>query len=144
MIQRSTKKIFRNLFPHTCTSRSKCMTCISLWFRLWLSNICDTSMPTFIPTQNSTQKALVVGYEKKANLKCLWWGIIHNEWSSESFEKLTFLLQKFIKPPDRWLIKEQMIGNSVIPVLSCNRPRTWKSYKPHKHQGKRVDKCQLT
>jgi hypothetical protein len=85
-------------------------------------------------------KTLVVGFEKKAKSKCLWWGIIHIEWSRESFEELTFLLPKFIKPPDRWLIKERVIGNSVITVLSCNCPRTWKSYKPHKHQGKRVDK----
>jgi hypothetical protein len=86
-------------------------------------------------------KALVVGYEKRAKIqKCLWWGIIHIERSSEWFEELTFLLQKITKPPDRWLIKEWMIGNSVITVLSSNCPRTSKGYKPHKHQGKSVDK----
>jgi hypothetical protein len=78
--------------------------------------------------------------KRRQILKCLWWGIIHIERSSESFEELTFLLQKFIKPPDRWLIEEWMIGNSFITNLSCNRPRTWKGYKPHKHQSKRVDK----
>ena len=36
-----------------------------------------------------------------------------------------------------------MIGDSVITILSCNRPRTWKSYMPHRDQGKGWIKCQL-
>jgi hypothetical protein len=54
----------------------------------------------------------------------------------ESFEELTFYFTKFIKPLDRWLIKEWMIGDSVITVLFCNHPRTWKIYTPHRDQGK--------
>jgi hypothetical protein len=72
-------------------SWSKCMTCISLWSSFWLSNICDASMPTFYTYPKLHSKPLVVGYEKKAKFKCLWWGIIHIEWSRESFEELTFL-----------------------------------------------------
>jgi hypothetical protein len=29
-----------------------------------------------------------------------------------------------------------MIDDSIIIVLSCNHPRTWKSYTPHRDQGK--------
>jgi hypothetical protein len=50
---------------------------------------------------------------------------------------------KFIKPPHRWSIKEWMISDSVITVLSCNHLRTWKSYTPHRDQGKGWIKCQL-
>ena len=80
---------------------------------------------------------------KKANTKCFWWGFIHIDRSRESFEELTFVLQKLIKSSDRWLIKEWMIGDSVITVLSCNHPITWKSYMPHRDQGKGWIKSQL-
>jgi len=50
----------------------------------------------FIPTQNSTQKPLVVGYEKEGkNIKCLGKVSYTFERSSESFEELTFYLQNF-------------------------------------------------
>jgi putative exporter of polyketide antibiotics len=52
-------------------------------------------------------------------------------------------LQKFTKPPNRWSIKERMIGDSVITILSWNHPRTWKSYTPHRYQGKGWIKCLL-
>ena len=29
-----------------------------------------------------------------------------------------------------------MIDDSIITILSCNRPRTWKSYTPHRDQDK--------
>ena len=120
------------------------MPCISLRSGLWLSKICDASMPHFHAYPKLHSKALVVGYEKKAKFKCLWWGFIHIERSRESFEELTFVLQKkFIKPLDRWLIKEWMIGNFVITFLSYNRPRTWESYMLHNNQGKGWIKCQL-
>jgi hypothetical protein len=85
-------------------------------------------------------KALVVGYEKKANSKThlvrynTHWVIKWIIWGTYLyFTKLT-------KLPDRRLIKEWMTVNSVITILSCNRPRTWKGYKPYNHQGKWVDK----
>jgi hypothetical protein len=69
-----------------------------------------------------------------------WWGSIHI-WAIGRIIWETYIyFVKFIIPPDRWLIKEWMIDNSVITVLSCNRPRTWKSYTPYRDQGKRVDK----
>jgi hypothetical protein len=129
-------KIFRirNHFSHTYTSRSKCMTCISLWFNFWLSNICDASMLT-LPTQNSTQsfsgrlwkegkfKMPLVRYDTHWAIERIIWG--------------TYIyFAKLIKPLDRWLIKDQMIGDSVITIPSCNHPRTWKSKKPYKYQGK--------
>jgi hypothetical protein len=47
---------------------------------------------------------------------------------------------KLTKSLDRWCIKAWMIGDSIITILSCNHPRTWKSKKPHRYKGKRVDK----
>ena len=57
---------------HTCTSWSKCMTCISLRFDFWLSKICDASMPHFHTYPKLHSKALVVGYQKEGkNIKSL-------------------------------------------------------------------------
>ena len=112
------------------------MTCISLRSSFWLSKICDASMPHFHTYPKLHSKALVVGNEKKAKFQMPWCGFIHIERLRESFEELTFILQKLIKSSDRWLIKEWMIGDSVITVLSCNDPRTWKSYTPHRDQEK--------
>ena len=140
MIQRSTKNILRirTLWKfHTLARLDQSVWLASPWGSVFnLAKYVMQVCPTFIPTQNTTQKPLVVGYEKKAKFKCLWWGIIHLEWSRESFEELTFIFAKLIKPPDIWSIKEWMIGDSVITVLSCNRRRTWKSYTPHRDQGK--------
>jgi hypothetical protein len=110
-----------------CTSWSKCMTYISLRSDFWLSKICDASMP---------QMPLVVGWKRRQKYQMLWWGFIHIERSRESFEKLTFIFTKLTKPPNRWLIKEWMISDFVIIVPPCNRPRTSKSYTPHRDQGK--------
>jgi hypothetical protein len=147
MIQRSIKifriRILWKKIPHTCTSWSKCMSCISFWPDFWLATYVMQVCPTFIPTQNSTQSFSGRIWKRRQDLKCLWWGIIHMERSNESFEEITFILQKLIKPPDRWLIKEWMIGDSVITILSCNHPRTWKSYTPHRYQGKGWIKCLL-
>jgi hypothetical protein len=117
-------------------SWSKCMTCICLRSGFDLAKICDACMPHFHTYPKLYSKPLVVGYEKKAKYQMPWWGFIHIERSRESSEELTFSLQKHIKPPDRQLIKEWMIGDSVITIISCNRPRTWKSYTPHRVQGK--------
>ena len=123
--------------PHTCTSWSKCVTCISLRSSFWLSKICDESMPHFHTYPKLHSKAISGRIWKRRKIfKCLWWGFIHIERSRESFEELTCYFTKHIKPPDRWLIKERMIGNSVTTVLSCNSLRTWKSYTPHRDQGK--------
>ena len=65
--------------------------------------------------------------------------IIHIERSSGSFEKLTFYFAKFIKPPDRRLIKERMIGNSVNCSI-LQPPKNWKSNKPDMDEVKRVDR----
>ena len=65
----------------------------------------------------------------------------HTHWAIERINWGTYIcFAKLIKPPDRWFIEEWMIGDSVITILSCNRPRTWKSYMPHRDQGKWVDK----
>ena len=57
MIKKSTKNIrIRKIF-HTCTSWSKCMTCISLRSDFWLSKICDASMPLFHNYLKLHQKA---------------------------------------------------------------------------------------
>ena len=72
-----------------------------------------------------------------------WWGFIHIWAIMRIIRGTYFCFTKLIKPLDRWLIKEWMIGDSVITILFCNRPRTWKSYTPHRDQGKGWIKCQL-
>jgi hypothetical protein len=123
--------------PHTRTSRSKCMTGISLWFDFWLSKICDASMPTLIPTQNSTQSFSARIWKEGKNSKM---PLVryHTHWAIEWIIWGTYIyFAKFTKPLERWLIEEWMIGSSVITVLSCNHPRTWKSYTPHKGSRKK-------
>jgi hypothetical protein len=44
--------------------------------------------------------------KKKAKSNALVRIHIHIKQSRESFEELTFVLQKLIKPPNRWLIEE--------------------------------------
>jgi hypothetical protein len=55
-------KIFRSRniikIPHTCTSWSKCMTCISLRSGFWLGKICDASMPRFHTYSKLHKKAI--------------------------------------------------------------------------------------
>ena len=69
--------------------------------------------------------------------------IIHIERLSESFEELTFYFAKLIKPSDRRLIKEWMIGNSVKTVLSCNHLRLGKTISPIGIKLKGWIECQL-
>ena len=69
-------KIFRirNIMkiPHTCTSWSKCMTCISLRSSFWFSKICDTSMPHFHTYLKLHSKAISGRISKRRqNTKCL-------------------------------------------------------------------------
>ena len=101
-----------------------------------LSNICDVSMPlihTYLKLHSKPFKRLD---EKKAKLSNALVRIIRIERLSESFEELTLYFIKLIKPQDRKLIKELMIGNYVITILSCKHPKIWKSNKPHRDQGK--------
>ena len=97
----------------------------------WLSNICDVSMPlihTYLKFHSKPIKRYDEKKEKQSNTLVR---IIHVERLSKSFEELMFYFTKLIKPLDRRLIKEWMIGNSIKIILSCNRPRIWKSIKPH-------------
>ena len=68
---------------------------------------------------------------------------IHIEQLSESFEELIFYFAKLIKPPDRRLIKEWMIGNSVKIVLSYNYLRLGKAISPIGIKLKGWIECQL-
>jgi hypothetical protein len=141
MIQ-GVPKIFRirNFIKilHTCMSWSKCMTCISLRSGLWLSKICDASMPHFHTYLKLHSKTLVLGYEKEGKIPNALVRF-HIHWAIERIIWGTYIcFTKLIKPLDRWLIKEWM--TSIITVLSCNCPRTWKIYTPHRDQDKRVDK----
>jgi hypothetical protein len=98
--------------------------------------------PTFIPTQYSTQSLSGRIWKKaKSQMPLVRY---HIHWAIEWIIWGTYIsLQKFIKPPDRWLIKEPMIGDSIITVLSCNHPSTWKRCMHHMYQGKGWTKCQL-
>jgi hypothetical protein len=60
----------------------------------------------------------------------------HTHWAIERIIWGIYVcFTKLIKPLDRWLIEEWMIGDSVINVLSCNRSRTWKAIRPTRDQG---------
>ena len=94
----------------------------------WLSNICDVSMPlihTYLKLHSKPFRDRMKRRQSNALVR-----IIHIERSSESFEELTFYFAKLIKPLDRRLIKEWMIGNSVKTVLSCNHLRLRKTISP--------------
>ena len=122
MIQRSTK-IFRIRtlwkISHTCTSWSKCVTCISLRSGFWLSKICDASMPHFHNYLKLHSKPLVVGYEKKAKSNAF--GEVSYTLSDrENHLRNLHLFCKTYKTLDRWSIKERMIGSSVITILPKN------------------------
>jgi hypothetical protein len=137
MIQRSTKNIlelgkYRN--SHTYTSWSKCMTCISLSLVFDLAKHVAQVCINFIPTQNSTKKPLV-GWKESKTSKFLG-EVLYTLSDRVNHLRNLYFFTKLIKPLDRRLIKEWMICDSVIIILSCNRPWTWKSYKPHKDQGK--------
>ena len=57
----------------------------------------------------------------------------YTHWAIEWFIWGTyFLFVKLIKPLERKLIKEWMTSNSVITILSCKHPRTWKSNETRK------------
>ena len=111
------------------------MTCMSLRSDFWLSNICDVSMPQFHTYPKLHQKAFSGRMKRRKISNAL--VRFHTHRAIERIIRGTYIyFIKLIKPLDRWLIKEWMIGDSVIIILSCNRPRTWKSYKPHRDQGK--------
>ena len=105
MIQ-GVPKIFRirNIMkiPHTCTSWSKCMTCISLRSSFWLSKnmLCKYAPLSYLP--KTPLKSLSGRIWKRQNSKMPWWGIIHN-WVIERIIWGTYIyfIKKLIKPPDR-------------------------------------------
>jgi hypothetical protein len=112
------------------------MTCISLWSSFWLSKICDASMLHFHTYPKLHSKAFSGRIRKRRKITNALVRF-HTPWAIERIIWETyFCFTKLIKPLDRWLIEEWMIGDSVITILPCNRPRTWKSYTPHKDQGK--------
>ena len=91
--QRSPNK--KHKFPHTCTSWSKCMTCISLRSGFWLSNIVWCKYASlFIPTQ-APHKPLEIGWKERQTSKAFGKDHTHIERSSVSFEELKFTLQNF-------------------------------------------------
>jgi hypothetical protein len=102
-----------------------------LWSSFWLNNICDASVP-FIYTYPKLHSKPFRDRIRRRQTNALV-RIIHIERSSESFEVLAFYFVKLIKPLDRRLIKEWMIGNSIKTVLSCNFPRIWKNNKPRRN-----------
>ena len=108
------------------------MTCISLRSGFWLSKICDASMPHFhtYPKLHSKAFSGRVKRRQKFEMPLV---RFHTLWTIDRIIWGTYIcFTKLIKPLDRWLIREWMIGDSIITILSCNRPRTWKSYMPHR------------
>ena len=94
----------KNIFPHTCTSWSRFMTCFSFRSGFWLSKIWEASLPLYPPYLQLHQKeALGVGWKRKAHKKALgtkhfWaiWEIIRGTYK--------FLFKNFIKTQqiDSW------------------------------------------
>ena len=94
----------------------------------WLSNICDVSMPlihTYLKLHSKLFRDRMKRRQNNAMVRN-----IHIERSSESFEELTFYFAKLMKPLDRRLIKEWMIGNSIKTIPSCNHLRLGKVISP--------------
>jgi hypothetical protein len=95
-VQRSTKICrFRKIikFPHTCTSWSKCMICISVRSGFWLSNImwCKCA---FFYTYPKIHISHVVGrMKRKENIKSLWLGSYTSERPSESLGEPNFFIK---------------------------------------------------
>ena len=113
--QRSTKNIrIRKNIPHTCTSWSKCMTCISLDPVFYLTIYVMQVYLSFHTYPKLHSKPLKIGWKEGKTTKCL--GEDHTHWVIEWIIWGTYIyFTKFIKSPDRRLIKEWMIGNSVKP-----------------------------
>ena len=95
----------------------------------WLSNICDASMPLIHTYPKLHSKPLEVGWKEGKTIKCL--GEDRTHWAIEWIIWGTYIyFEKLIKPLDRRLIKEWMIGNSVKSVLSCSRLRLVNAISP--------------
>ena len=88
----STKKI---IYPHTCTSWSRLMTCFSFGSGLWLSEIWEASLPLYPPYLQIHQKeAIRSRMEKERRIKRPWWGMKHIERSERSPEELQYFFSK--------------------------------------------------
>ena len=62
----------KNIFPHTCTSWSRFMTCLSFGSGFWFSKIWEASLLLYPPYLQLHQKeALGVGWKRKANYQSL-------------------------------------------------------------------------
>ena len=105
--------------------------------RSFLSKICDASMPHFSYLPKTPLKSLSGRIWKRRQKYQMPLVRFHTHWAIKRIIWGTyFCFTKLIKPSDRWLIIEWMFGDFVITILSCNRPRTWKSYMSHMNQGK--------
>ena len=83
--------IMHQKYPHTCTSWSRLMTCLSFGSGLWLSEIWEASLPLYPPDLQIHQKKkpLEVGWKNKGT-----WKGLGEEWntferSERSPEELT-------------------------------------------------------
>ena len=62
----------KNIFPHTCTSWSRFMTCLSFGSGFWFSKIWEASLLLYPPYLQLHQKeALGVGWKRKADYQSL-------------------------------------------------------------------------
>ena len=99
----------------------------------WLSNIFDVSMPLIHTYLKLHSKPFRDRMKRRQNNQMPWWGSYTLSDRVNHLRNLHFIFAKLIKPLDRRLIKEWMIGNSAKTVLSCNRLGIWKSNKPHRN-----------
>ena len=70
----------KNILPHTCTSWSRFMTCLSFGSGFWFSKIWEASLFLYPPYLQLHQKeALGVGWKSKANFQSL--GEVEHHWA---------------------------------------------------------------
>ena len=113
---------------HTLVLLDQSVWLASPWIHFWLNNICGVSMPLIHTYPKLHSKPLEIGWKEGKLIP--WWGpYTLSDWANH-LRNLYFIFAKLIKPPDRRLIKEWMIGNSFKTVLSCNHLRLGKAISP--------------
>ena len=136
--------IIHQKYPHTCTSWSRLMTCFSFGSGLWLSEIWEASLPLYPPYLQIHQKETIRSrMEKERRIKRPWWGMNHI-WAIREITRGTyiFFFKNYIKPPD-WRLNKGVVSGTLQAVLTLNRQRWGRCYKPHRSKVKGANKANL-
>ena len=119
----------KNILPHTCTSWSRFMTCLSFGSGFWLSKIWGASLLLYPPYLQLHQKeALGVGWKRKANYQSL--GEVENTiriWEyhlRRSLSYVFYLQKKIIKTPSMlhsWVVMPWCLSRSISQPLKATK-----------------------